>query len=170
MFELWAAEHSVLREKVLEHAFLTELSKVLLLERRMPIEVLRPEFDANGYDVVLEANGIMRHVQFKAMRRGGKRRHVDVSLALAQKPSGCIVWFVVDETALELGPFYWLGGGPGEPLPTLGDKITRHSKGNADGVKLERQNHRQVPIRNFTKLETMREVATVLFGDLAPSA
>jgi len=46
MFDLWAPEHSVLREKVIEHTFLAELSRSLLLDMKMPFEVLRSEFDA----------------------------------------------------------------------------------------------------------------------------
>lgn len=51
MFDLWNPEHSVLREKVIEHIFLSELSRSLLLDMAMPFEVLRSEFDAFGYDV-----------------------------------------------------------------------------------------------------------------------
>lgn len=36
MFDLWHAEHSVLREKVIEHIFLAELSRSLLLDLAMP--------------------------------------------------------------------------------------------------------------------------------------
>lgn len=164
MFDLWASEHSTLREKVLEHAFLTELSKVLLLDHGVPLEILRAEFDANGYDVAIEVNGVLRHIQFKAMRLGGKRRHVDVAQALAAKPSGCVVWFVADPTSLALGPFYWLGGRPGEPLPDLGLKVARHSKPNMNQEKKERSAHRQIAIAKFQRLETMQDVAMALFG------
>lgn len=168
MFDLWASEHSTLREKVLEHAFLTELSKVLLLDHGEPLEILRAEFDANGYDVAIEVNGVLRHIQFKAMRLGGKRRHVDVAQALAAKPSGCVVWFVADPASLTLGPFYWLGGHPGEPLPDLGLKMARHSKPNMNQEKKERAAHRQISIAKFQRLKTMQDVAVALFG--RPSA
>lgn len=168
MFDLWASEHSTLREKVLEHAFLTELSKVLLLDNGVPLEILRAEFDANGYDVAIEVNGVLRHIQFKAMRLGGKRRHVDVAQALAAKPSGCVVWFVADPASLALGPFYWLGGRPGAPLPDLGLKVARHSKPNMNQEKKTRTAHRQISIAKFQRLETMQDVAMALFGK--PSA
>ncbi len=168
MIDLWAAEYSTLREKVLEHAFLTELSKVLLLDHGMPLEILRAEFDANGYDVAIEVDGILRHIQFKAMRLGGRRRHVDVAQALASKPSGCVVWFVADPSSLALGPFYWLGGRPGEPLPDLGSKVARHSKPNMDQEKKERGAYREISIAKFERLKTMEDVAMALFGK--PSA
>lgn len=164
MFDPWAPENSVLREKVIEHVFLAELSRALLLKTRIPFEVLRSEFDANGYDLVVEAGGILRHIQLKAGRLGGKRANVDINTALSGKPGGCVVWMMVDESSLKLGPFFWLGGAPGEPLPPLGDKIGRHSKGDATGVKAFRPGIRVVPKGRFTRLETIDEVAEKLFG------
>ena len=164
MFNLWAPEHSVLREKALEHIFLSELSKALLLDLNVPFEVLRSEFDANGYDIVVEARGIIRHVQLKVTRIGGKRRNVDINLALAEKPSGCVVWMMADPATLTIGPFYWLGAGPGVPLTTIDGRITRHSKGNASGEKTERRALRNVAMGKFQKLETMPEVARAMFG------
>lgn len=163
MFDLWAPENSTLREKAIEHIFLSELSKVLLLDLRMPFEVLRAEFDANGYDVVIEACGVIRHVQLKATRVGGKRRHVDVNLALAEKPGGCVVWFMAEPTTLSIGPFLWLGGRPGERLPLTAGRAARHSRANADGVKAERKALRNVSIRHFAKLGSMEELAGAMF-------
>lgn len=164
MFDPWAPENSVLREKVIEHAFLAELSRVLLLKTRIPFEVLRSEFDANGYDLVVEAGGILRHIQLKAGRLGGKRANAGINTALSSKPGGCVVWMMVDEATLKLGPFYWLGGAPGEPLPSLGDKVARHSKGDATGVKAFRPALRLIPKGRFTRLETIEQVAEELFG------
>ncbi|GAA3715694.1 hypothetical protein GCM10022268_25360 [Sphingomonas cynarae] len=164
MFDLWAAEHSVLREKVLERVFLTELSRVLLIAFKTPFEVLRSEFDANGYDVVVEARGIIRHIQLKATRVGGKRASVDVNLALAEKPGGCVVWFMADPATLSVGPFYWLGGEPGQSLAVPDGAVARHSRANASGVKGERTALRRVPMRRFIRMETVREVAEAMFG------
>lgn len=165
MIDFWASEHSVLREKVLEHALLTELSKAILFDHGVTLEVLRPEFDANGYDLVIESNGILRHVQLKAMRKGGKRAHVDIALALADKPGGCVIWFTVDTVSLSMGPFLWLGGKPGDPLPDLGDRVTRHTRANANGEKAERAGHRRVPVARFAKLETIKDLAMAMFGE-----
>lgn len=163
MFDVWAPENSVLREKVLEHVFLSDLAKVLLLGMRTPFEVLRSEFDGHGYDVVIEARGVVRHVQLKATRIGGKRATVDVNLSLARKPGGCVVWFMVDETTLEIGPYLWFGGRPGEPLPAHGARVARHSRGNAAGVKGERRGVVEVPRRLFTRMESMAEIVRAMF-------
>lgn len=165
MIDLWAAEHSVLREKVLERVFLTELSKVLLIAFGIPFEVLRSEFDANGYDVVVEARCIIRHLQLKATRVGGKRASVDVNMALADKPSGCVVWFMANPTTLAIGPFYWLGGAPGEPLTIPAGPAARHSRANAAGVKGERVALRRVPMGKFTRLDRIEQVAEAMFGN-----
>jgi hypothetical protein len=69
----------------------------------MPFEVLRSEFDAFGYDVVIEANRVLRHVQLKSTVTTGRRAHVDVQLALANKPGGCVVWVFVDRADARKG-------------------------------------------------------------------
>lgn len=164
MFDPWAPENSVLREKVIEHVFLAELSRALLLNTRITFEVLRSEFDANGYDLVVEAGGILRHIQLKAGRLGGKRANVGINTALSDKPGGCVVWMMVDEATLKLGPFYWFGGAPGEALPPLGDRVGRHTKGDATGLKALRPGIRIIPKGRFTRLETIEQVAERLFG------
>lgn len=164
MFDPWGPENSVLREKVVEHLFLAELSKALLLEVRTPFEVLRSEFDANGYDVVVEARGIVRHIQLKAARVGGKRATANVNVALATKPGGCVIWIMVDEATMELGPFYWLGGPPGMPLGEIAGRVGRHAKANAEGFKAERQAIRIVPKGKFKRIETVAALALELFG------
>lgn len=163
MFELWAAENSVLREKVIEHIFLAELSRALLLDLKLPFEVLRAEFDANGYDVVIEAGGLLRHVQLKASAATGKRSHVDVQVALATKPGGCVVWIFVDPKTLSLGPFLWFGGKAGRPLPPLGDRKAKHSKGDATGEKKVRPGLRRISKGMFTRIDTMRDLAMTMF-------
>jgi hypothetical protein len=165
MLDLTAPEHSVLREKVVEHIFLAELSRSLLLDLGMPFEVLRAEFDAFGYDLVIEANGILRHVQLKATVSSGARAHVEVQVALANKAGGCVVWMFVDPATLALGPYLWLGGEPGRPLPPLGDREVKHSRGDATGEKKVRSGLRRVPKGEFTRFKTMQELALAMFGD-----
>lgn len=156
---------SVHREKVLEHVFLGEVSKRLLKATGQGPEILRAEHDSFGYDTVLEFGGVMRHVQLKIMRKGGKRTHVEIHTALAAKPGGCVVWMQVDEE-YELGPFGWFGGAPGQPLPPLGDRVVRHSKADGSGYKAVRPNLRSAPKSRFVFLKSIDEVVGALFGDL----
>ena len=164
VFDPWSTEHSVLREKVVEHVFIAELSRSLILDLKMPFEVLRSEFDAFGYDLVIEANGVLRHIQLKATRASGARASVDVQLALANKPGGCVVWLVVDPATLEPGPFYWFGGRPAAPLPALGERAVRHSRADAAGDKKVRPGLRRIPRGMFTRIDTIRELAITMFG------
>lgn len=164
MFDLWAPEYSQLREKTFERIFLAELSKTLLLERGMAFEVLRSEFDAGGYDVVLAAGSVMRHVQLKVTRVGGKRRHVDIHTAMSDRPGACVIWMMANPDTLGIGPFYWLGNEPNVPLVIPAGTVTRHSKANASGIKTERQALRNVPKSRFLRYDRISEIADALFG------
>ncbi len=164
MFDLWSPEHSVLREKVIEHTFLAELSRSLLLDLGLPFEVLRSEFDAFGYDIVIEANQVMRHIQLKATTAAGARSHVDVQVALAGKPGGCVVWVFVDPQTLHLGPFLWFGGKPGHPLLPMGDRAVRHTRGDSAGVKKVRAGLRRLPKGLFDRFDAIGDLAEAMFG------
>lgn len=163
-FDPWSPHASVLREKVLEHLFLGDLTRALLKAGRR-CEVLRAEYDGAGYDLVLEADGMLRHVQLKAMRADGKRAHVDINMELANKPSGCVVWMLIDPETFTTAQYRWFGGRPGEPLPPLGDRAVRHTKSDSQGVKTERPGLRQLPKSRFTSVRTMGALLDRLFGD-----
>lgn len=165
MADTWTAAGSVQREKALEHMLLGELSRRMLLTTGCGPEVLKAEHDSYGYDVVLEAFSVVRHVQLKLGRHEGKRAHVDVNVALANKPGGCVLWMMVDPASYALGPFYWFGGVPGRPLPDLGDRAARHSKADTFGAKAVRPGQRRVAKGRFTRLEDIDEVIIALFGE-----
>jgi hypothetical protein len=60
------------RENLLEHVFIAEVLQACA-RRRRKVEVLRAEVDDAGYDLVLESNGVIRHIQLKS--RSGKNRN-----------------------------------------------------------------------------------------------
>ena len=152
------------REKVLEHLFVGELLRCLWCNRARDIEVLRAEVDRGGYDLVIEANGILRHIQLKSSHRTATTSEVGINMNLAQKPSGCAIWIQFDSASMDLGPFLWFGGQPGAPLPPLGDRVGRHTKGDRSGVKAARPNIRRLRRSQFEILPTMDAVVGVLFG------
>ena len=45
---------------------------------------------------------------------------------------------------MEFGPFPFFGGETGKPMPPLGEKVARHTKGDATGEKKQRPNMREV--------------------------
>jgi hypothetical protein len=93
--------HSTLRERIVEHVFVGDVLRTLWRRGVTDVEILRPEFDAHGYDVVMSRGAIVRHVQLKTQAAG----KVSVGRALAEKPSGCVVWIGLNKETLELGPF-----------------------------------------------------------------
>lgn len=163
-----ATEHNLFssyREMLLEHLFSAEVMRHLWLRGNVRMETLKPQVDDAGYDLVLEANGVVRHVQLKSSHVGSSTADVKVSLSLARKPSGCVIWLWFDEATLVLGPFLWFGAAPGMQLPDIsGFKVAKHTKGNAQGVKLERPNVRVVPKRRFENVSSILELVAKLFG------
>jgi hypothetical protein len=158
-------ENSSLRERIVEHEFVGVALRTLWCRGVVDVGVLRSEFDAHGYDLVMARGRIVRHIQFKT-GTSSKPGDVSISMALADKPSGCVVWIRVSDK-LDLGPFFWFGGAPGDPLPSLdGYAIPMRATHNKDGERPPRKNHRLIPGNQFQRLETINEVLEVLFGTL----
>jgi hypothetical protein len=155
--------YSSLREKIVEHVFIGEALRTLWREGIFDVEILRSEFDAFGYDLVIERGPVTRHVQLKAGL--GKPGGVGVSESLAAKRSGCVVYVQIS-AGLDLGPFYWFGDLPDAPLPPIsGFSRMRRTTPNSDGVKPERKNHRCLPGAAFGKpIATMSEILVKLLG------
>lgn len=156
--------HSSYRERLIEHLLISELLKLSWQRGDCSLEIAKPEVDNKGYDLIAEANGVIRHVQLKASHLGSKTSRQKVHVALADKPSGCVVWVYFDEDTLSLGPFLFFGGAAGEPLPDLdGLKVARHTKANADGYKAARPDIRVLPKRQFETVERIEDLYAVLF-------
>jgi hypothetical protein len=155
--------YSRLRERIVEHVFIGDALRTLWRKGIFDVEVLRSEFDVHGYDVVMARGPIVRHIQFKT-GKAKKPGNVIVALALADKPSACVIWTRVG-AGLELGPFYWFGGKPGKKLPSIAHYPrplrTTHNK---QGTRPLRQNHRIIPANKFSLLPTLSDVLEALFG------
>ncbi|MXO86460.1 hypothetical protein GRI38_10530 [Altererythrobacter aurantiacus] len=156
--------NSSILEKLLEHQFVASLTASLWRRGFRDIEVLRAEVDAFGHDIVIEAGGILRHIQLKSSHRDARTARVNIHSRLATKPSGCVIWYLYDRSTLELGPFRWFGSEPGTAMPPLGDRIARDSRGNRQGQKAEREDIRVLPKARFDTLATIDDLADTLFG------
>ena len=163
------SRESSFREKLIEHLFVAELLKHSWKRAHQEgatlIEVSRADVDRGGYDLIAELGGCLRHIQIKGSVCGSATARQKVHVALADKPSGCVVWVYLNEEDWNLGPFLYFGGDPGTPMPPLGDKVARHTKGDATGEKKERPNIREINKGRFRKLETIDEVWEALFGN-----
>ena len=156
------SEQSSYRKFIIEHLFTGELLRTLWPRRA---EVMKPQVDDGGYDLVVEVEGIVRHIRLKTSKRAAKTARQNVHLRLQEKPSGCVIWIQFGERNFDLGPFLWFGSPPDEPLPCLSDmRIARHTKGDATGEKSERPAHREITKGRFKKLENITEVVEHLFG------
>ena len=155
-------ENSSYREKLIEHLFVGELLKLSWLHHACALEVAMPEVDNSGYDLIAEVQGRVRHIQLKTSIVGGKTASQKVHTKLAEKPNGCVVWIYFNEDTLRLGPFFYFDVN----VKSLGmRKIAKHTKGNKDGVKAERQNIRVVPKGSFTKIESIEDIYARLFEE-----
>ncbi len=157
--------HSTLRERIVEHVFVGEALRALWARGVVDVEVLRSEFDAHGYDLVMGRGAIVRHIQFKTGVRN-KPAPVSIGRALSTKPSGCVIWIAVT-LDLRMGPFWWFGGAPGEPLPDLSAYASPKRIGRRmTGERPIRSNHGKVPAAAFRRLESLNAVLEALFGPL----
>lgn len=158
--------NSSYREILIEHIFVGEIMRRLWLRGIPQFEVLKPQVDDSGYDLVLEANGFVRHVQLKSSFDAAATAQVKASLKLAAKPSACVIWVRFDPKTMNLGPFLWFGGMPGEPIPDLvGLRVAKHTRANSKGVKKERPGQRSIPKARFEKLMSYDALVTRLFGE-----
>jgi hypothetical protein len=155
---------SSLREQALAHFLLWQLTAARWREGRHDIEVLKSEVDRGGYDIVLEANAIIRHVQLKSTFAGSKVREVSISTRLLEKPSGCVIWLEIDGATLALERYLWFGGKPGSRLPDLGSRTSHNSRANSNGYKPERPMHRQLGKSCFEAVSSVEELLVRLFG------
>ncbi|WP_296761868.1 hypothetical protein [Sediminimonas sp.] len=157
----------MLREIILEHLFVGRLLQRCWQAGAYDVEVLRSEFDSGGYDLVVTRGAITRHIQFKALRVGGKRRHFDIGLRLAARPAGCVIAIVVDDD-LEARHYLWFGGtSPDSALPPIDDcPAARHTKADSTGAKAARNALRRVPTSRFEKLDSLDAVIGRLIGKL----
>lgn len=152
------------REKLIEHLFVGALLKQSWLDGSCSLEIAKPEVDNQGYDIIAESCGVVRHIQLKTSHLTASTAKQNIHVALAGKPSGCVVWIYFDEKTLGLGSFLFFGGGAGKPLPSLdGFKTGKHTKANADGVKNERPAIREVPKAMFTKCHSIEDLYSLLF-------
>lgn len=154
------------REMVLEHLFVGDVLRYFWCNKLPRIEMLKSQVDNSGYDIVLEANSIVRHIQLKSSHLGAATPGVSINVELGNKPSGCVVWIYFEPETLGFSHFLWFGQQPGEKLASLASyKTSTHNKRNAQGTKTLRPNIKYLTKAAFTRLETLEDVVKELFGE-----
>ncbi|WP_442807661.1 hypothetical protein [Trinickia soli] len=160
------AIHSTLRESIVEHLFIGQTLQWFWKHGVYDVEVLRSEFDAGGYDLVMTCCGIDRYIQLKTVLADKKPDRLKASMKLERKPGGCIVCVGVPDD-LDPGGFVyrWFGDTPDKPLPAIGAmQVAKHTKGDATGAKNERPAHRVIPGSHFEQLPSLDALLDRLFG------
>lgn len=163
--------YSTTRESILEHRFLADVASCLWRRGEFDFSISHGEVDNSGYDVIIEACGVTRHIQLKAVHRDGRVRNFPVQRRLAEKPSGCVVLIRHDARTLDVVDYGWFGGAPGEKLPSLGEKPARHTKGDSTGFKAERPAIRLLSLTSLRPAGNVEWLVDQLFGAnlLAPA-
>lgn len=154
---------SSLREEYIEYALLGNLCREFW-RRDLRVDILRAHTDHSGFDIVMEAGSLQRHLQLKSSFLGSATRTQNVNSNLEHKAGGCVVWVFFERDTLMLDHFRWFGSpDPEAPMPSLGTRVAKHTKGNAQGVKAARPGIRTLTWREFERLASTSDLATRLF-------
>ena len=160
-----SADHSSLRESILEHAFLGALGRELWKRGHYSVEVLRAEVDRAGYDVVIAVDNDTRYIQLKSLSTGATTREWQISKLLAQKSGGCVIVQCVDRYTLDVEQYLFFGGSSGDPLPDISEaKQAKRVTFDSKGTRPTRKNHRRVSKSRFETVPDMQALVDKLFG------
>ncbi|HEY2355019.1 MAG TPA: hypothetical protein VGH79_09005 [Gaiellaceae bacterium] len=132
-------------ENLIEHVFLSEVIQECFFRQRRLVEVARAEVDAAGYDLILGLDGVVRHVQLKASRRGGSTRKQTINRKLADRQGGCIVWieYSVDPTSCRADLSYlWREAAK---LPATVARNTRTGAPRVNSCDIKRSEFERLP-------------------------
>lgn len=165
-FRTSLSTHSSFYEELIEHLLISELLQELRFKFNQWAEVLKAEIDAYGYDLVIESNGIIRHIQLKTSIIGASKSSVYLNTALSKKPSGCAIWIewqMNERDRIEM-QYLFFGNPPGQQLPDISTHaVGKHIKANALGKKSERPTTRIVKKTEFSRLNGITDLVQRLF-------
>ena len=159
------------RANLVEHLFIGELLRYLWCAGYHDVDVLHAETDANGYDVVIDANSVIRHIQIKSCALTAKTRIQKVPTELWRKPCGCVIWVRFDPESMSIGPYRWYGARPGRSLVEISSPIalprTTNINSYSKNIKTEHNHIRAIYSSEFDKVDSIAELVERLF-DISP--
>ena len=108
------SRHSSYREMLLEHLFVGEVMRHVWVSGGKRLEILKPQVDDAGYDLVFEMDQIVRHIQLKTSFEGSTVRRFNVNAGLvAQTERLCHLYPVRQEESRSWSvPLVRRGSGP----------------------------------------------------------
>lgn len=119
--------HSRFFENLLEHRFLFDLGRELVL-RNPPqlLGILKAQVDMDGVDLTLTCAGTIRNIQMKTRSNAPAATSYNISDLVWSSADGCILWMIYDSKTLDPLSYYLLGC----PLPPLSSfRVSPQKKG-----------------------------------------
>ncbi len=112
----------------------------------------------------METGPTQRHVQIKSSFVGSSTRVQKINRKLEEKTGGCVVWIFFERETLAINHYRWFGADcPRSEMPSLGHRVVKHVKGNAQGVKSVRPGLRALVWGDFRHVGSTSELASLLF-------
>lgn len=148
-------------EKMIEHIFLSEILKVSWVQFKIKINILRPEVDDSGYDLVLECQGKTQYIQLKSLNE--KTKKPTVNSKLFDKKEFAVILIDVDKEKMSFREYYYYAD---RNISVANLKSAKHKKANSKGIKNERANIKEIPRSSFVKLNSIAELLEILFPDI----
>lgn len=148
-------------EKIIEHIFLSEILTIAWKMSKKKINVIRPEVDNSGYDLILECNGIMKFIQLKSSSENIKKQNINSKLF--EKKEFAVILAIVDKEEMNIKEYYYYAD---KNIVVTKLKSAKHNKANSKGVKTERPNIKEIPNSGFVKLNSIMELLEKLFPDI----
>ena len=145
--------HSRFFENLLEHRFLYDLGRELVLrEPPQLLGILKAEVDMEGIDLTLTCGGMIRNIQMKTRSKAPAPTSYNISDAVWKATDACILWMIYDPNTLEPIDYYLLGC----PLPSL----------SGFRISPKRVGYRKLWTRNANhKKCSIQQIAEVLFPE-----
>ena len=162
-------DQSVYREKIIEHIFVSELLKYDWKHGGCKIDILKPEIDRFGYDILVTRNSITRYIQLKTSLETSPVGMQKIHVNLLNTINGSIIWIVINDDLI-MKSFKVIIPSIGTMIGDSNFKMAKHSKSNSDGLKTLRPNIREIPKARFTETNNFNVLFKMLFPDQNESA
>ncbi len=91
-------EFSLLREKFVEHRFISDVLERLWRYGYYDVEVLHSESDNAGYDLVMTCNRVTSYIQLKSIIKTSRNTRHKIHARLAEKQNALVVLAILEKT------------------------------------------------------------------------
>lgn len=160
------AQRSSHVENILTHALITSIAQELWQrDPWLDLQVFKAEVDDSGFDLVFGCNGAMRYIQIKQTHLRGNAVKYSLRLDFSKMVGGCAVVIVYNAKTLVIDHCLFFGSTPRQAMPPVEHLPMSQSPGRrtADGVRMIRENYRDVPRRSFKGPLNIPQIVDLLF-------